>query len=121
MSSNSYITNLKTIDKFEIGQFTWTISLIGEESSELLVDDEHCLGLCNFPSLNIYISNEPLCNQALKAAIIHELTHAFIFSYGIQSETYDEERICMFMECHAKTVLKMADKFYKKIKEIKKR
>lgn len=111
---------IKFVAQFKIGQFDWSLYLVGSDESKLMVDDQLCFGACNFAHLQICLSNQELAEQVRKATLVHELTHAFLYSFGMQNDTYNEEQFCDFMESHAKTIIEMSESLYKLVVKAKK-
>lgn len=60
----------------------------------------------------IYI-NKNLQKDLFRRTIIHELTHAYIWSYGLnQVESFKEENICDFLESHGDSIIGTANCVY---------
>lgn len=53
----------------------------------------------------------------MRQTLIHELTHAVIFSYGHHVE-YDEETVCNFIGSHFEEIGKLANKILSKLPQI---
>lgn len=85
--------------KIEVNNLTWEIEFVERDSEFLKLDDPDLVnaGVTDRHDLKIYI-DQSLSNDMIQRTIIHELTHAFIFSYGY-SDMMDEEEICQFVEC----------------------
>lgn len=59
-----------------------------------------------------------LPDDLMRRTIIHELTHAYFWSYGLtQIETIGEENVCDFIETHGRAILDLADRVYEGIKK----
>lgn len=51
--------------------------------------------------------------QRMKATILHEITHAYLYNFGLQAESYDEEFVCNFVELYANQIIKDCEKVCK--------
>ena len=111
---------VRVVAEFTIGQFDWELYLVGDKDTKLMVDDQQCFGYCNFANLQVCISNIEMAAQVRKATLVHELTHAFLYSYGYQKDSYDEEQFCDFMESHGKTIIELSEQLYKFLMKAKK-
>lgn len=90
---------------FKINNLEWTVSfVISFEDKE----GEETLGETHYKDLEIQILQN-LDYQVRKRTVIHEITHAFIFSYGLDASNYDEEFLCRFIEAHGDAILKTAE------------
>lgn len=74
------------------------------------------LGCCDYFTRIIYISKD-VQQQYLKKIICHELVHAAIFSYGIDLDPEEEERIADLIASYGKEIVDMTDKIFQKIKK----
>ena len=66
----------------QISNLTWKIKKVPQGSPHLISDGVICYGVCNPDTLEIYIQGTDLNKQLYKSYLIHELTHAYIFSMG---------------------------------------
>lgn len=104
--------------KLQVGNLVWTVKKVAENNKNLIVDDIPCYGVCYPDSLEIYIRGDGLNKQLYMSYLIHELTHAYIFSLGFtyrMNKKFDEEEVCYFMQHHASEILASADYCYKQL------
>lgn len=79
-----------------INNLSWEIIVTNIENFGE-VDSE--FGYCDNLMLKIYLRDDiPI--QNLQRTLLHELTHAFLYSYGHRGDEFNEENICDFIESH---------------------
>lgn len=105
--------------KCRIGIYDWTIKFVSDNDKGLEVDDtfglQYAFGTTDPSELCIYISRE-LNKQVIKSVLLHELTHAMLFSYSIQTDELTEESICYFMQAYGAELLAIHDRLVRKLK-----
>lgn len=78
----------------------WEICFVFKEDDNLnqLKKEENYIayGLTNAFEQKIYI-NRDLNEVQMKRTLMHELTHAFLFSYGFDDHVFNEEELCQFV------------------------
>lgn len=90
---------------YVINNLEWTISyVLGFNDT----DGTETFGECHYKDLEIQLL-QGMSYEIKRRTLIHEVTHAFIFSYGLDSCEMDEEFICRFMEAHAQKILETVD------------
>lgn len=47
-----------------------------------------------------------------RKTLIHELTHAFIYSYGFSDYEFKEENVCYFFETYSEDILKIVNDYF---------
>ena len=99
--------------KFIVNKLEWSIKHVNEDKVLLNHEDETFLGLTDYIKQTISI-RKGMSEQLTRQTVIHELCHCFLFSFGISTESYDEEQVCNFFGSHADTILDLTDKFMKK-------
>lgn len=94
-----------------INGLSWRVRFVSPTHPMLLMPKlTYALGVCDKPTQTIYI-NETLSYRKTKEVLIHELTHAFVFSYS-ESFSYDEEeRIADFVSKYAEKIIRKSKKF----------
>lgn len=109
---------------FKINNFTWKLFLVEEIDPNLAPTltrpqdlDLGAWAVTKVESLSIFLQNEKLDAQLYRSHIIHELVHAYLFSFGYLPEEMDEEGICYFFQHQGENILKQADEVYAKIKD----
>lgn len=99
----------------KINNLSWNIDFLDGDDERLILDGDKCLGITVFTDFQIYIKSN-MTRQALKQTVIHELAHAFLFSYGIHlpiDEDETEEAVCDFVGVYSLKINKMANKILK--------
>ena len=90
-----------------INGLIWKIEFTDNEQ-DLLVDEVVRLGVTDRNEQKIYLYNG-LYGKELRKVLIHELTHAWLFSYGYRLDREIEEMLCSFLDSHAEDILLKAD------------
>lgn len=82
--------------EFTINNVTWMIQIVPELE---------CWGETNADTGTIVIKDS-LCASAFKTTLIHELTHAYLYSYGMfyDRKSISEEELCEFVACNIKSI-----------------
>lgn len=100
----------------KINNLNWTVFFVPRKHEKLELEDTQCMGVTYFSDLQIYI-DESLSDELIRQTVIHELIHAFLFSYGVHIEcSYDkdvEEAFCDFCGAYFDKVQKVANKIIK--------
>jgi len=90
--------------KIKINNLEWKIEEVETRSSELMVDGNQCFGVCKFHSQEIFL-DATLKSDKLCSTLRHELTHAFLYCYMLESKkTYTEEEVCEFVALYSKQI-----------------
>lgn len=58
----------------------------------------------------VYI-HKHLSNEAKRRTLVHELTHAFVYAYGLEEVVMDEEGCCKFLSIYSKRINEIADRY----------
>ena len=96
-----------------INGFEWEINIIPATDPELYVDGDICRGTTWFGKYQIFLSSD-LTSSTAKRVIVHELTHAYLFSTQMRvPETFTEEEVCDFIACWADHIYSSANNVYK--------
>lgn len=74
------------------------------------------LGSCDNESKKIYI-NEELDDGYFKKVLCHELTHAAMFSYGIQLSFEEEELLADLIATYGQEIIHMTNTLFLRLKE----
>lgn len=99
----------------KINNIPWDVSFIDSGDERLVLDETNCLGMTVFGNFQIFVQND-MPKAALRHTLIHELTHAFLFSYGIHipiDEEDTEEAVCDFVGVYSPRINKLANKILK--------
>lgn len=98
-----------SIMRFQVNGIYWEVIFVNSISNDLRKDDGSiALGVCDNNVKCIYISNA-LKGNLFQRVLIHELTHAWIFSYNFYLTFEEEEFICEFVSMYAKDILSKTD------------
>lgn len=106
MAEPTYITTA------EINTLPWRIYDADDGAEELVSRGESCYGVTDYIKCAIHMlaSQGP---ELYRQTLIHELTHAVIFSYGQHLVELPakrlEEGICDFLAAHADQIVDLAD------------
>lgn len=108
--------------KFNIQRLEWEIILV--DPSEIEDDNTQSLGETYYTDLLIKIADTDNKSK-MKSTIIHELTHAFRWTYGHISSVgiagwpseEVEEQIANTLEVHGEEIINLADKLIDKVKK----
>jgi len=69
--------------------------------------DENLFGRTDYDTLTIYIS-EKVCKQTQEATLKHEITHAFLHSFGFMyKDNFTREDVCEFVSHNLETLLSL--------------
>ena len=80
---------------FEINHTPWKIKLVSANHPKIQRSDgKFTLGSCDDTNHTIYLSDN-IPDYKLKKVLCHEITHAAMFSYGVQL-TYDQEEFGLY-------------------------
>lgn len=65
---------------------------------------EDLFGQTNYSNLTIYL-NPICCKENLKRTLLHEIMHAYCYSYGLTFlESFDKENFCEFISHHFENI-----------------
>ncbi len=96
----------------KINDLKWQVDFLDGDDDRLVLDDVKCLGITVFSDYQIYIKDN-MSKEALKQTVLHELAHAFLFSYGIHlpiDKNETEEAVCDFIGVYSPKINKAANK-----------
>lgn len=103
---------------FTINGDLWNVKYVSPYDSSLkhFNSDTYALGCCNNMDKTIYINNT-LRGELMKKVLCHEITHAAMFSYGVNI-TYDqEELVADLLATYGEEVIDITNKIFNKLKE----
>lgn len=105
--------------KFIINNDTWKIKEIDKDKLTDLYNKEndedarYCFGVTIYPEHKIYI-NEDLCYQQKIKTLKHELTHCYIWEYGLYNvPSFTEEMVCDLVASINDFINEIIDKYFK--------
>lgn len=93
----------------QINGLNWTI-----DKATCIEGNPHTLGRTYYDTLHIVI-NETIEPSNFHKVLIHELTHAFLYSYGFDQVKLNDEVMCDFISVHAENIIKVATMVWEKI------
>lgn len=100
---------------FNIGSLKWAISFVPSDNEGLKGDSgEAALGMTYYRTCHIYVDNT-MQPTLIRSTVIHELVHAFSFSYGIHLLANDEteESVADFFGTFGDEIIRLADQIMK--------
>ena len=102
---------------FKINGDEWKILFVPPNSIQLARSDgKRTLGVCDNDTKTIYINNS-LNNTFLQKVLCHEITHAAMFSYGIELTLEQEELLADLLATYGQEVIYIANSLFNRIKE----
>jgi hypothetical protein len=97
--------------KIKIHNDIWKVKLVKASAEKMNPDKNHInFGLTEYVEGVINI-REGLNESVARSTVIHELVHAFIFSYGYTIEC--EEAMCNFFGVHADAIIELTEQIMK--------
>lgn len=92
-----------------INNIKWNIVFVNPSNPNLITNNGiYTLGMTDNNIKTIFINNK-LHGNLLYDVLCHELTHAYIFSYGIKYTIDEEERLCQFISRFGKSIINNTD------------
>ncbi len=108
---------MKTETSITIHNYKWIIKLVESNNKNLLMDDnEYHSGVTNFRDKVIYI-NSDLCKDSFSYTLYHELTHAFINSFGMLQVDWNDEIVADFVAVYIQDIMQAYNYVYKDLME----
>jgi uncharacterized protein YjaZ len=97
--------------KFKVNGLNWTVQSVQRENEKLKVKDNACFGVTYYQDLQIFL-DETMAKELYRQTVIHELIHAFAFSFGVHlvANEKTEESVCDFMGAHLDEIYSAANK-----------
>ena len=92
-----------------INGLNWKI-VFTENDNDLIVNSSVRLGVTDRNKLTIYLY-DGLKGKLLRKVLIHELTHAWLFSYDYDLDVETEEMLCEFLDTYAENIIDEADEY----------
>jgi hypothetical protein len=98
--------------RIHINHLLWEVNVVPTTDPGLHVDGEMCRGATWYGKQQIYLAEELTANTAMRV-IIHELTHAYLYSTQMRlPDTFTEEEVCEFVACWGTDIISMANEVY---------
>ena len=102
---------------FNINGRNWRVLLVPSNFSKLSKHNGvKALGSCDDKTSTIYI-NRRLEEDKLYHVLCHEITHAAMFSYGIELTLEQEELLADLLATYGQEVIYIANSLFNRIKE----
>lgn len=101
---------------FNINGINWGIKIVSSNHPKIQRSNgSFTLGSCDDNTKLIYISEKvPIIK--LKKVLCHEITHAAMFSYGINLTIDQEELIADLIASYGEEIIEITNKIFNKIK-----
>lgn len=113
MFQGFFITRSKGVNevKLRINGLVWKFYCVQRNDEKLKVKDTECLGVTYYKDLQIFLDCS-LSEELFRQTVIHELIHAFAFSFGVHliANEKTEESVCDFMGAHLDEIYMTANK-----------
>ena len=95
----------------QIHDLKWDICFVDQNDPRMQGSDGEYFGLTVYAQCLILIRMD-LPDPLMKRTLRHELTHAVLFSYGLDGDSMKEEDICCFAEAYMAEIVRMADSLF---------
>lgn len=97
--------------KVKINKDIWKVKMVRPDKKKMNPSEEsYNLGLTEYKE-NVINIRKGMTKSVTRSTVIHELVHAFLFSYGNSVE--GEEQMCDFFGAHADEIIRLADQIMK--------
>ena len=94
----------------KINGIRWRLVKVSPSNPALrMPNDSLALGCCDIDNHTIYVRKD-LHDIKMKEVLVHEITHAVIYSYGIELTTKEEETIVSIISSHGTEIAKLIQK-----------
>ena len=97
--------------KFKANGLMWEVQSVQRESERLTLNGNQCLGITYYKDLQIFLDYS-LPKELFRQTVIHELVHAFSFSFGVHlvANEQTEESVCDFCGSHLDEIYTITNK-----------
>lgn len=92
----------------------WRVRLVPPSDPSLIFPSGKALGCCSDITKTIYINNT-LSPSLLKKVLLHEITHAVLYSYNISIPNYEEEIIADLIATYGNEIVLLSNQIYDNI------
>ena len=101
---------------FKINGVEWKITAVPADSIQLFRSDgSQSVAVCDNNVRTIYVNNE-LKGHMLRKVLCHEITHAAMFSYGVDLTLDQEELLADLVATYGDEIIQVTNKIFNKIK-----
>lgn len=100
----------------KINGLKWLVKNGNGNSAELTLNDAPCLGITKYVKCEIVIRSD-LSKELYRSTVVHELVHAYAFSYGVHliANEETEESICDFIGAYLDAIHKHTETIMKNL------
>ena len=103
---------------FLINKVYWKLSVVPANFPLLQrLDGSYAIGSCDNLTRTIYIS-ENIHGDLLKKVLCHEITHAAMFSYGVDLSFDQQELVANLISTYGDEIVFITNKIFSKLKNI---
>lgn len=109
--------------KFIVNNTEWTIEELEKEKLDEMYKEENegkvyfTFGVTKYPTHIIYINKDMCISQKIRT-LKHELTHCYIYSYGLYNVTeITEEIVCDIVASNNDFINKVVEQYIKEIEK----
>lgn len=100
---------------FKINNIEWNIKYVLPNDYTLMRSDgSMTLGMCDNNDKTIYIAST-LDEKYSKKVLCHEVTHAAMFSYGVNLSLDQEELLADLVATYGEEIIDITNKIFKKL------
>lgn len=101
---------------FEINKIIWLLKFVPSTDPMLQrKDGSFALGMCDGNLKTIFI-NESLRGRKFKKVLCHEMTHAAMFSYGVELSLEQEEIVADLIATYGEEIIHITNQLFYKLK-----
>ena len=96
--------------KIKIHDLTWEVKFV----CGIDCDEDMEVSGATMKMQQLIVIDITVPKEMLRRTIVHELVHAFIWTYGLEnSKPFSEEQVCNFFETYYQDIIKLTDKILK--------
>lgn len=100
---------------FKINNIDWKVKLVSPNHPKIQRSDgKYTYGSCDNSTKSIYIS-QSTPRAKIKKVICHEVTHAAMFSYGVELSLEQEEIIADLIATYGSEIIDVTNKIFNRI------
>ena len=101
---------------FTINNVDWQVVKTSANHPKLFRSDGSLsIGACDSNSKTIYL-NENLYGDKLQKVLCHEITHAAMFSYGVNLTLEQEELVADLIATYGSEIIEVTNRIFRKIR-----
>lgn len=98
--------------KVAIGELIFEVLMVDADNEHLKTEDDsvYSAGVTVYHDLKIYI-DKTMAKTLIEKTLIHEITHAYLFAYGMVN-VFDEEELCDFVSNNVREIMRLYNFVY---------